>query len=308
MAYSPQGEQGADRGNTGYSGVRRQRVAQQQAILDLLRSGKPIRGAQSANPILGLIQNLTGVPANIPDLYGAQLDGQDVLVSRGGWNQRTAGAGPINLAGATWFPAQSGSDLIYKRGEGTKPGPYGEIFSASENDRGGGLDLSRPKPFAMTPEGQFDRYFKTPEFDYVFGAGSRGQGAPADAAAMEVLGNQLMAPEKDTNIASMYAAQSAMGRVNQAAIQDMYKDRPDLQKWAAANPMLAQREFLKAEQRRASEMPIAPDQETVMGDLGSRAQGEGGYSLEAFGGGEPKEGEEIINAVNFLKKKAGLQK
>jgi hypothetical protein len=170
-----------------------------------------------------------------------------------------------------------------------------------------GLDLARPKPFAMTPEGQFDRYFKTPEFDYVFGAGSRGKGAPADAAAMEVLGNQLMAP-KGTNIASMYAAQSAMGRVNQAAIQEMYKDRPDLQKWAAANPMLAQREFLKSEQRRASEMPTAPDQETVMGDLGSRAQDEGGYSLEAYGGGKPKEGEEIIDAVNFLKKKAGLQK
>jgi len=171
-----------------------------------------------------------------------------------------------------------------------------------------GLDLARPKPFAMTPEGQFDRYFKTPEFDYVFGAGSRGKGAPADAAAMEVLGNQLMAPEKDTNVASMYAAQSAMGRVNQAAIQEMYKDRPDLQKWAAANPMLAQREYLKSEQRRAAQMPTAPDQETVMGDLGSRAQDEGGYSLEAYGVGEPKEGEEIIDAVNFLKKKAGLQK
>jgi hypothetical protein len=145
-----------------------------------------------------------------------------------------------------------------------------------------GLDLARPKPFAMTSEGQFERYFKTPEMDQYFGAESRGQGAPADAAAMEVLGNQLMAP-KGTNIASMYAAQSAMGRVNQAAIQEMYKDRPDLQKWAAANPMLAQREYLKSEQRRASEMPTAPDQETVMGDLGSRAQDEGGYSLEAYG-------------------------
>lgn len=146
-----------------------------------------------------------------------------------------------------------------------------------------GLDLARPKPFAMTPEGQFDRYFKTSEFDNVFGSGARGEGAPADAAAMEVLGNQLVAPEKDTNIASMYAAQSAMGRVNQAAIQEMYKDRPDLQKWAAANPAAAQREFLKSEQRRVDQMPIAPDQETVMGDLGSRAQDEGGYSLEAYG-------------------------
>ena len=69
-------------------------------------------------------------------------------------------------------------------------------------------------------EQQYQRYYKTPEFDNVFGAGARGTGAPEDAAAMEVLGNQIMAPEEDTNIASMYAAQSAMGRVNQDKIQE----------------------------------------------------------------------------------------
>ena len=72
-----------------------------------------------------------------------------------------------------------------------------------------------PQRFDNTLAGQYQRYFKTPEFDSVFGAGARGTGAPQDAAAMEVLGNQIEAPEKDTNIASMYAAQSAMGRVNQ---------------------------------------------------------------------------------------------
>ena len=99
---------------------------------------------------------------------------------------------------------------------------------------------------------------------------------------MEVLGNQLRAPAKDTNIASMYAAQSGMGRINEDAIQAMYSDRPDMQAWAKANPMLAQREYLKAEQRRANEMPLASDNETVMGDLGSRAQMDNPMGQEAY--------------------------
>ena len=57
-----------------------------------------------------------------------------------------------------------------------------------------GLDLARPKPFAMTPEGQFERYFQTPEMDQYFGAASRGKGAPADAAAMEKLAFEQKAP------------------------------------------------------------------------------------------------------------------
>ena len=139
-----------------------------------------------------------------------------------------------------------------------------------------------PQRFDNTVEGQYQRYFKTPEFDNVFGKGARGEGAPKDASAMEVLGNQLQAPAKDTNIASMYAAQSGMGRVNEDAIQAMYSDRPDMQAWAKANPMLAQREYLKAEQRRANEMPLAPDNETVMGDLGSRAQMDNPMGQEAY--------------------------
>ena len=139
-----------------------------------------------------------------------------------------------------------------------------------------------PRVFDNTLEGQYQRYFQTPEMDYVFGAGARGKDAPKDASAMEVLGNQLRAPAKDTNIASMYAAQSGMGRINEDAIQAMYSDRPDMQAWAKANPMLAQREYLKAEQRRANEMPLAPDNETVMGDLGSRAQMDNPMGQEAY--------------------------
>lgn len=139
-----------------------------------------------------------------------------------------------------------------------------------------------PRVFDNTLEGQYQRYFQTPEMDYVFGAGARGKDAPKDASAMEVLGNQLQAPAKDTNISSMYAAQSAMGRVNQDAIQKMYEGNDRMQAWARENPMLAQREYLKAEQRRANEMPLAPDNETVMGDLGSRAQMDNPMGQEAY--------------------------
>jgi hypothetical protein len=118
--------------------------------------------------------------------------------------------------------------------------------------------------FDNTLEGQYQRYFQTPEMDYVFGAGARGKDAPKDASAMELLGNQLQAPAKDTNISSMYAAQSAMGRVNEDAIQAMYAGRPDMQAWAKANPMLAQREYLKAEGRRAAD--IGNERERVQMD------------------------------------------
>jgi len=125
----------------------------------------------------------------------------------------------------------------------------------------------RYKQYETTPEGQYERYFKTPEFDYVFGSGARGEGAPKDAAAMEALGSQLKADPESRNIASMYAAQSAMGRINQDAIQKMYEGDKNMQAWAKANPMLAQREYLKSQERQAAVRP-------------------------------PLEGEEINNAVN----------
>ena len=136
--------------------------------------------------------------------------------------------------------------------------------------------------YETTPAGQYQRYFKSPEFDYVFGSGARGEGAPKDAAAMEALGNQLTADPESRNIASMYAAQSAMGRINQDAIQKMYEGDKNMQAWAKENPMLAQREYLKFQKRQAAGMPLAPDQENVMGDSGSRVQGEGGYDYEAY--------------------------
>ena len=171
----------------------------------------------------------------------------------------------------------AGPESFFKPGIVTGLDPAGNVDRTQS-------DLYRqyaPKPFPMTQEGQYDRYFKTPEFDYVFGA-QTGKG-PKTAAEMVTLGTQRQAPTT-APLADYYRAQSATGRVNQAAIQEMYKDRPDLQKWAAANPMLAQREYTK-KYGTTDITKLASDQETVMGDLGSRFQDENPYknTPEAFG-------------------------
>jgi hypothetical protein len=119
-----------------------------------------------------------------------------------------------------------------------------------------------PKPFPATPEGQLDRYFKTPEMDQYFGTASRGKGAPSDVAGMEELAGQLTAP-KDTSLASYYRAQSAAGRAQMPEIQKGlgYAEGSDLAKWAAANPMLAQRLYAKKQAAESPQAPAAPGYE-----------------------------------------------
>jgi hypothetical protein len=104
------------------------------------------------------------------------------------------------------------------------------------------LSQYAPKAFPMTAEGQQERYFGTPEMNYVFGA-QTGKG-PKTAEEMSALATQAEAPAT-SSLSDYYRAQSAMGRVNQADIQKMYAGQPDLQKWAAANQMLAMREYNK---------------------------------------------------------------
>ena len=212
---------------------------------------------------------------------------------------RLKGSSRMSMFGGTDFTNLPGG-TNYK--EGNRPGdidfrkigedPLAPIEEITQNTPAGATQR-----FDNTLAGQYQRYFKTPEFDGVFGAGARGTGSPQDAAAMEVFGNQIEAPEEDTNIASMYAAQSAMGRVNQDAIQKMYEGNKAMQAWAKANPMLAQREYLKAEAKRAENAPMAPDGETVMGDLGSRAQMDDPMGQEAY--------DAIMAAKEKLMKKAG---
>ena len=259
----------------------RQEVARQQEVLESLRAGNPLKNPLSANPVEAFLQKISG--AQTGDFYPAKLSGRNALVGgEGSW--KGPGTPPINVGGQTLYPVQRGDKAIYVSSAETTPNnsflqTSKEVEEPSIVD---GLDLNRPKPFAMTPKGQFERYFQTPEFDNVFGAGARGKDAPDSASAMQQLAAQEEAPMEQP-LSSYYAAQSAMGRVNQDAIQNMYEGDENMQAWAKANPMLAQREYLKSEQ-----MPLAPDNETVMGDLGSRAQGESGYTLESLGLAKPQ--------------------
>lgn len=117
------------------SAAAQQRAREQQAVLDRLRSGGAITGAKPANPLIGGIQALFGGAGagTIPSLNAAQLGGQEVLMNRGGWSTNVAGSGPINVGGQTWYPAQSGKDLVYKRAPGNVGGQYGSILSRDQS-------------------------------------------------------------------------------------------------------------------------------------------------------------------------------
>lgn len=283
------------------SSARAQRIAEQQQVLERLRSGQGI-SAQPATPFAWGVRALQNKPAAMGTVYGAELGGESVLRMPGGGAQ-LGSLNPINVGGRTWFPAKSGKDVIFM--QGTQSPGLGRAANAAEQDDGrvGGLfkgiaasdiggdgssDEARalasqyaPKPFPMTPEGQFERYFKTPEMDQYFGAASRGEGAPKDVAGMESLADQLTAPQ-GVPLSAYYRAQSAAGRANMPKItQELeYAEGSPLAKWAAANPMLAQRLYAKKQAGGAAS--LAPDEQTVMGDLGSRAQAEAGYTPQAF--------------------------
>lgn len=121
-------------------------------------------------------------------------------------------------------------------------------------DRSGNVDRTQSdtyKQYAQTPQGQFQRYFQTPEMDLYFGAASRGPGSPVNVNAMEALAGQTEAPIK-TPLADYYRAQSAAGRGSMgeittalSAVDPRYQKGGALEKWAQVNPMLAMREFNK---------------------------------------------------------------
>ena len=109
--------------------------AAQQAVLDLLRSGGTIKGAQPNNPLAYAAQFfdprrlLEGKPptSSIPTLRGGMVGGREALIAPGGWNKDTAGLGEITVGGQRFFPAQAGKDLVYQRAPGQIGGQYGSI-------------------------------------------------------------------------------------------------------------------------------------------------------------------------------------
>ena len=101
--------------------------AAQQAVLNRLRSGGTIQGAQPNNPFVNLTRFFDPRKTSIPDLKSGMVGGREALVAPGGWNQDTAGLGEITVGGQRFFPAQSGKDLVYQRAPGQIGGQYGSI-------------------------------------------------------------------------------------------------------------------------------------------------------------------------------------
>jgi hypothetical protein len=154
-------------------------------------------------------------------------------------------------------------------GFGAAPIVYGSNGS-------GGADRRKSdvyKQYAMTPEGQFQRYFSTGEMDPFFGATSRGTGSPQTAAEMMTLAAKPSAPT-EVPLSTYYRAQSAAGRAEMPTILETlgYGKGTPLAAWAEANPMLARRLYEKQLAKNPAESSPAA------AEFGRRAQEEGGYA------------------------------
>lgn len=105
----------------------------------------------------------------------------------------------------------------------------------------GNVAAVAPQP--MTTGGQYQRYFVGTEMDRYFG-GRPGAQMPKDAAAMQEVAMLQQAPTT-MGLSDYYRAQSATGRANMDQIVKQMGYTGDMEKWARANPMIAQREYAK---------------------------------------------------------------
>jgi len=107
-----------------------QRAREQQAVLNKLRQGGVIRGAEPANPFarIGAFLNLGTSETKLPNLGSARLNGREVLLGRGGYTPEAAALGEINVGGQRFFPAKLGNDLVYTREAGKVGGQFGNLL------------------------------------------------------------------------------------------------------------------------------------------------------------------------------------
>ena len=152
-----------------------QRAREQQAVLDNLRAGGVIsdtlktfygNGAQPAGPFA---RRRWATPSNqfnatntakIPALQRALLNGEEVLVNKGGFNSNVASLGEINVGGQRFFPGQSGKNLIYRRGvdDNNKRaigGQYGSLFLKDQLSQS---DIVPPAPGDPRSERAYEQF------------------------------------------------------------------------------------------------------------------------------------------------------
>ena len=139
-----------------------QQAKEQQAVLNRLRQGGVLRGAEPANPLarIGAFLNLGTSETKLPNLGAARLDGREVLLGRGAYTPDAAALGEINVGGQRFFPGKSGNDLIYSRGvdENKKRavgGQYGSLFSKDQLSR---PDIVPPAPGDPRSERAYEQF------------------------------------------------------------------------------------------------------------------------------------------------------
>ena len=246
----------------------------QQAVLNKLRSGGTIQGAQPNNPLAYAAQFFDprrffdSKPSSIPTLKGGMVNGREALVAPGGWNQGTAGLGEITVGGQRFFPAQSGKDLVYQRAPGQIGGQYGSIRVPNQ------LASSSFEEVASTPA---DRAY---------------QSAKAETAAM-VATDPLMQQWSAAQKAKDYTTADQLGK---QIWQNKYGGGPMGQPGGAVgsfNPLM-QKTFgyqsgmspgdIAKTITNPADIPVSPGEAPYQaGDLGTRVTAETGYDLAAYG-------------------------
>lgn len=250
----------ASRSNRRADAAKQRRVAEQQAVLESLRAGQPIRGAVSANPVVAGLQNITKALGGYtqPDLYPAQLGGKNVLV--GGPGSQLM---PVNVGGQTLYPLKSGDRVIYRSTSETTPQ---NTFLRQEISKPEPQPPTSPTPIVtgLTPDGEVDR---TQSDEY---KATRARYDQLRKAGPEM----VMTPEGLREKALDYGLQEWA---------KMYPELAKRQQEGSFNPLM-QKTFGYQTGEGPGQLPagMASDQRTVMGDLGSRAQGEGGYDYETL--------------------------
>ena len=166
-----------------------------------------------------------------------------------------------------------------------------------------------PTTYGMTPEGQFQRYMQGSEMNRYFGGPASAQ-APKDATAMQEAAMLQQAPTT-MPLADYYRSQSATGRANMDNIVSSMGYTGNMEQWARANPMLAQRAYAQQFQGGGPATLGNPDAvpvpDAALNPAGPEFRGVGGNGERIYNFAADDMTPEKIKAFQDLLKKQSAQ-
>lgn len=161
----------------------------------------------------------------------------------------------------------------------------------------------------MTPEGQFQRYMQGSKMNRYFGGPASAQ-APKDATAMQETAMLQQAPTT-MPLADYYRSQSATGRANMDNIVSSMGYTGNMEQWARANPMLAQRAYAQQFQGGGPATLGNPDAvpvpDAALNPAGPEFRGVGGNGERIYNFAADDMTPEKIKAFQDLLKKQSAQ-